>query len=287
MEHVARRLRERTRRRQDVVEHTARYENILFSRERVDLRGGGLTIWLVSWPLARSFSRVRLVVDGGAGAARVRAAYAGFLDDSLVLDPRLAVPFPGQTWRAISDDPREYPSVLVAQSTIVYASDPESVLDVDRARARTMSRTADLVSCLPPAAGDPRFPGYLSGSDFSQDAPWIPPGAGGPARWSSHAGPDLLGVGPSLRHPGGRVTWGEIRRRCPQCKKLRRKVRDRRPERHWKYVDGALVCHLCAQRAACKTLATFLSREQALQGRPLDAAYLCSACGRWHIRRSV
>lgn len=44
--------------------------------------------------------------------------------------------------------------------------------------------------------------------------------------------------------------WGEIKRRCPRCKKLRRKIRDRRKERHWKRVDGVLVCHVCVAELA-------------------------------------
>lgn len=46
--------------------------------------------------------------------------------------------------------------------------------------------------------------------------------------------------------------WGEIKKRCPRCKKLRRKVRDRRPERRWKRVDGVQVCHVCVAELARK-----------------------------------
>lgn len=46
--------------------------------------------------------------------------------------------------------------------------------------------------------------------------------------------------------------WGEIKKRCPRCRKLRRKVRDRRPERQWKRIDDVMVCYVCAADSSAK-----------------------------------
>lgn len=85
--------------------------------------------------------------------------------------------------------------------------------------------------------------------------------------------------------------WGQIKKRCPRCKKLRCKVRDRRTDRHWRRAGGALVCHICVRSVrdeACRNgdKIPFVSQEQATLAAPcrvVPVAYLCKLCGWWHV----